>query len=272
MGAGASSSGSPDEVVAAVGKASAEELTAAMAGLSDEQKAKLKAELENSAAEESLPPPPAPKAAGPSLLDQLSMMSNMAGNITASNDAKNEAVKKATTRQRRKSRDLEQDVFGMHIKDKEKLKKIFDEIDTDGSGELDVSELRAALEKCKPGEKITDTQVAKRINKYDADGNGTLSFPEYETMLKNWETDDADFEKEIDKLTSVFESIDLDKNGTIDKTELTAALKMIDKTATEEGVEKRINKYDDDKDGKVNFEEFEKMISNWGRDEALFKK
>ena len=86
-------------------------------------------------------------------------MSNMAGSITASNDAKNEEVKKATTRQRRKSRDLEQDVFGMHIKDKEKLKKIFDEIDTDGSGELDVSELRAALEKCKPGERITDTQV-----------------------------------------------------------------------------------------------------------------
>ena len=36
-------------------------------------------------------------------------------------------------------------------------------------------------------------------------------------------------------------------------------------------MEKRINKYDDDKDGKVNYEEFEKMISNWGRDEALFK-
>lgn len=114
-------------------------------------------------------------------------------------------------------------------------------------------------------------QVAKRINKYDADGNGTLSFPEYETMLKNWEGDDAEFEKDMDKLTSVFDSIDLDKNGTIDKAELTAALKMIDKTATEEGVEKRINKYDDDKDGKVNYEEFEKMISNWGRDEALFK-
>ena len=40
------------------------------------------------------------------LADQLSMMSNMAGSITASNDAKNEEVKKATTRQRRKSRDL----------------------------------------------------------------------------------------------------------------------------------------------------------------------
>ena len=115
-------------------------------------------------------------------------------------------------------------------------------------------------------------QVAKRINKYDADGNGTLSFPEYETMLKNWETDDAEFDKEMDKLTSVFEAIDLDKNGTIDKTELTAALKMIDKSATEEGVEKRMNKYDEDKDGNINFEEFEKMISNWGRDEGLFKK
>ena len=36
-----------------------------------------------------------------------------------------------------------------NAKDKEKLKKIFDDIDTDGSGELDVSELRAALANCR---------------------------------------------------------------------------------------------------------------------------
>lgn len=201
----------------------------------------------------------------------------------------------------------------MHITDKEKLKKIFDQIDKDGSGELDVGELRTALEKTKPGETITDLQVSRRINKYDADGNGTLSFPEYEAMLKNWETDDAQFEQEAEKMQSVFEAIDLDKSGNIDKNELLAALKMIDKVATEEQVEKRINKYDVDKDGQVrrraarpwlrsgllgaarvppflcplpllfdswlilcmrtqvNFEEFEKMLSHWGQDEALFK-
>ena len=53
----------------------------------------------------------------------------------------------------------------MHITDKEKLKKIFDQIDKDGSGELDVGELRTALEKTKPGETITDLQVSRRINK-----------------------------------------------------------------------------------------------------------
>ena len=116
-------------------------------------------------------------------------MSNIAGGIVAENDAKGSEIKKATTRQRRKSRDLgvtaiiicahapplspspllpsplrlpsaprrlscafitthhlssfrthvrsEQEVFGMHITDKEKLRKVFNDLDTDGSGELD---------------------------------------------------------------------------------------------------------------------------------------
>lgn len=272
MGAGASTSST--EVTEAVSKASPEDLTAAMAALSDEQKAKLKAALGGDTtelAEKSESPMPVVKPAGPSLLDQLNMMAGLAGDTAAANAAKSEEIKKATTRQRRKSRDLEQEVFGMHITDKEKLKKIFDQIDKDGSGELDVGELRTALEKTKPGETITDLQVSRRINKYDADGNGTLSFPEYEAMLKNWETDDAQFEQEAEKMQSVFEAIDLDKSGNIDKNELLAALKMIDKVATAEQVEKRINKYDVDKDGQVNFEEFEKMLSHWGQDEALFK-
>ena len=59
----------------------------------------------------------------------------------------------------------------------------------------------------------------------------------------------------------------MDKNGTIDSKELTAALKMIDKTANEEQVSKRMNKYDVDKDGKVNFEEFENLVESWAVDE-----
>jgi len=212
-----------------------------------------------------MPPPPA--APGPSLLDQLSMMSNMASSVVKDNEAKGDEIKKASTRQRRKSRDLEQEVFGMHITDKAKLKKVFDEIDTDKSGELDVSELRAALQKCKPGETITNNQVKKRISKYDVDGNGTLSFTEYENMLKSWEEDEKSFEAYHEKLLNTFQQIDLDKNGTIDSKELTAALKMIDKTANEEQVSKRMNKYDVDKDGKVNFEEFENLVESWAVDE-----
>jgi len=224
------------------------------------------------AEEEGGSPPPPPKPAGPSLLDQLSMMSNIAGGIVSENNAKGEEIKKAATRQRRKSRDLEQEVFGMHITDKDKLRKVFNEIDTDGSGELDTAELRSALEKCKPGEKISNVQVEKRLNKYDEDGNGTLSFEEYEKMLRSWEADEKEFEEYEIKLKSTFEQIDLDKSGSIDLKELMAALKMIDKSATEEQVNKRIAKYDSDKDGKVNLEEYEKLVYRWGKDEAEFNK
>ena len=68
------------------------------------------------------------------------------------------------------------------------------------------------------------------------------------------------------------QQIDLDKSGSIDLKELMAALKMIDKSATEEQVNKRIAKYDSDKDGKVNLEEYEKLVYRWGKDEAEFNK
>ena len=51
-------------------------------------------------------------------------------------------------------------------------------------------------------------------------------------------------------MQSVFEAIDLDKSGNSGKKGY-RALKMIDKVATEGQVEKRINKYDVDKDGQV---------------------
>ena len=114
-----------------------------MAALSDEQKAKLKAALGGDTtelAEKSESPMPVVKPAGPSLLgvcwprreidwvfirrltcaavpgyswfvcpyiaDQLNMMAGLAGDTAAANAAKSEEIKKATTRQRRKSRDL----------------------------------------------------------------------------------------------------------------------------------------------------------------------
>lgn len=100
----------------------------------------------------------------------------------------------------------------MHINDVEKLKQIFQSIDEDGSGTIDISELRKALLKARPGEaELTDEQVQRRIAKYDADGNGVLDFEEYRNMLKNWETDEAEFDAEMAKYKEAFELIDVDK-------------------------------------------------------------
>jgi len=103
--------------------------------------------------------------------------------VEASTAASADLTKKAT-RQRRKSRDLEQTVFGMHLTDQAELKKKFDAIDVDGNGTLEKHELKAALQAT--GRTVTDKKLTEIFNKYDNDKNGTFDFKEFCTMIKDW--------------------------------------------------------------------------------------
>ena len=95
---------------------------------------------------------PAPAGRRDSLNDMLNMVS--VAETTANENAvqleesmrKTKEMEHKMEKQRRHSRELEQEVFGMHLKDVESLRKKFDEIDTDGGGTIDSTELRVALD------------------------------------------------------------------------------------------------------------------------------
>ena len=59
-----------------------------------------------------------------------------------------------------------------------------------------------------------------------------------------------------------FKVYDLNEDGLITKAELVQAMKLLGEDISEDYAEIVISKVDDDKDGKVNFEEFK----NWMRD------
>jgi calmodulin len=70
--------------------------------------------------------------------------------------------------------------------EKEKLEayhKIFDSLDEDGGGTLDVAELRNAFTQM--GIELTDAEFDEVILEADADGNGELDFEEFKTVLDN---------------------------------------------------------------------------------------
>jgi len=129
-----------------------------------------------------LPPPPAAKPL--SLMEQLEAMSMGAKTSVEASTAASADLTKKATRQRRKSRDLEQTVFGMHLTDQAELKKKFDAIDVDGNGTLEKHELKAALQAT--GRTVTDKKLTEIFNKYDNDKNGTFDFKEFCTMIKDW--------------------------------------------------------------------------------------
>lgn len=78
----------------------------------------------------------------------------------------------------------------------EGLKQIFSQIDTDNTGDLDVSELSRALNYSgfnvtpglSGGNDSLSMQVAQKIGQaYDADGNGVLSFDEFTQLRCEWD-------------------------------------------------------------------------------------
>ena len=72
-------------------------------------------------------------------------MSDEAGKTVAQNAQASAAQDKKSTVQRRKSRDLEQDFFGMNIDEVKDIKQTFQDFDADGSGGISQSELKAAI-------------------------------------------------------------------------------------------------------------------------------
>ena len=99
-----------------------------------------------------------------------------------------EELEKKTTKQRRKSRELEDEVFGMSLNDVDKLQKVFNEIDSDGNGYIDTNELKSALQKA--GQNPTDEQckavLAKFAKELGAD-KGVL-FGEFQKMVAQWDS------------------------------------------------------------------------------------
>ena len=67
-------------------------------------------------------------------------------------------------------------------------KRAFEEMDTDGSGDLDFEEIKAAL--LMMGHKdVPDDKVRQYFAEYDTDGNGTLDFEEFKGLARKLDAD-----------------------------------------------------------------------------------
>jgi uncharacterized tellurite resistance protein B-like protein len=85
---------------------------------------------------------------------------------------------------------------------------------TDGDGTITTKELGTVMRSL--GQNPTEAELQDMINEVDADGNGTIDFPEFLTMMAR-KMRDTDSEEEIKEAFKVF---DKDGNGYISAAEL----------------------------------------------------
>jgi len=94
------------------------------------------------------------------------------------------------------------------------------------------------------------------FSQIDSDGNGTIDFPEFLTMMAR-KMKDTDSEEEILEAFKVF---DKDGNGFISAAELRHIMTNLGEKLTDEEVDEMIREADIDGDGQINYEEFVKMM------------
>ena len=94
------------------------------------------------------------------------------------------------------------------------------------------------------------------LTEVDADGSGTMDFPEFLNLMAR-KMKDTDSEEEIKEAFKVF---DKDGNGFISAAELRHVMTNLGEKLTDEEVDEMIREADIDGDGQINYEEFVKVM------------
>ncbi|KAL3874268.1 hypothetical protein ACJMK2_037308 [Sinanodonta woodiana] len=128
------------------------------------------------------------------------------------------------------------------------FKEAFSLFDKDGDGSITTKELGTVMRSL--GQNPTEAELQDMINEVDADGNGTIDFQEFLTMMSN-KMKDSNTEEELREAFRVF---DKDGNGFISAAELRHVMTNLGEKLTDEEVEEMIREADFDGDGQVNYE------------------
>ena len=128
------------------------------------------------------------------------------------------------------------------------------------------------------GQNPTEAELQDMINEVDADGNGTIDFPEFLTMMarKMKDTDRCVIDRifyalqhaanccpgvySAEEIKEAFKVFDKDGNGFISAAELRHIMTNLGEKLTDEEVDEMIREADVDGDGQINYDEFVDMM------------
>lgn len=135
------------------------------------------------------------------------------------------------------------------------LRKQFDKADTDSSGAIDRSELSRLLENI--GRPLADSELQLAFELMDDDNSGTIEWLEFKAWFQWLERDDK-------FLYNLFDSVDKDDSGTLDRAELAMIINSLSEwNKIPIDLDAAMASMDKDNSGEVDREEFEEWWTNF---------
>uniref|UniRef100_A0A673V118 Centrin 1 n=2 Tax=Suricata suricatta TaxID=37032 RepID=A0A673V118_SURSU len=137
---------------------------------------------------------------------------------------------------------------------KQEVRKAFDLFDADGSGTIDVKELKVAMRAL--GFEPRKEEMKKMISEVDKQGTGKISFNDFLAVMTQKMTE-KDTKEEILKAFRLFDD---DETGKISFKNLKRVAYELGENLTDEELQEMIDEADRDGDGEVNEEEFLRIM------------
>ncbi|XP_012300422.1 centrin-1 [Aotus nancymaae] len=137
---------------------------------------------------------------------------------------------------------------------KQEVREAFDLFDTDGSGTIDVKELKVAMKAL--GFEPRKEEMKKMISEVNKEGTGKISFNDFLAMMTQ-KMSEKDTKEEILKAFRLFDD---DETGKISFKNLKRVANELGENLTDEELQEMIDEADRDGDGEVNEEEFLRIM------------
>ncbi|PFX26342.1 Calmodulin [Stylophora pistillata] len=134
------------------------------------------------------------------------------------------------------------------------FREAFSLFDHDGDGTITTSELQTVMERL--GLSSDQEQLNEMIREVDADGSGAVDFEEFCVLMQKKIAQETQSE-----LLELFSIWDVAGEGIIESGELRCLLNRVPVRLTRGEIDALVNRADTKKNGKINFEEFVKMLS-----------
>lgn len=141
----------------------------------------------------------------------------------------------------------------VNAKEFDALREQFEALDEDKTGYVDAEELSKALRKSSLD--INEEQINAIIKEVDEAGNNKINYTEF--LAATITTRDLLNEN---RLMMLFKEFDTDDTGYITKENLEEAFSKLEKTLSPSEIKIILDTHDSSKDGKISYEEFEKMM------------